>query len=109
MLGVVERGISERRSGSKFGAICGAFLRPPCACWSPWALVLALNWSGARLSIHAIQVLGEDMSLVEQAIARLKNQQGGAAKSSRHACAAQIRHRPRWSSTLNDTATPRNG
>ena len=50
------------------------------ACWvAAFAVVLALNWSGARLTIHAIQVLGEDVSLVEQTIARLKHQQARAA------------------------------
>ena len=45
-----------------------------------FAGVLVLNWTGVRLTLHAITRAGEDMSLVEQAIARMKNQAGAAKR-----------------------------
>ena len=57
VLGVVSERFPDPRACAGAARISGASPRPPWALLVAFAVVLALNWSGARLTIHAIRSL----------------------------------------------------
>ena len=57
------------------------FSAATCGCWSPSCVALGAQLGrGRRLSIHAIALDGENVSLVEQTIARLKKPASGRVR-----------------------------